>query len=152
MIEIRKADLSDAAVQALLADHHAMMRAISPPDTCHVLAPEELADAALTLWSAWDGDELLGCGGLKALAPDHGEIKSMRARDAHRGRGVGQAILAQIEDEARARGYRRLSLETGNSGDFAPALGLYRRNGFIDGAPFAGYAPTPFTIFLHKEL
>ena len=46
-----------------------------------------------------------------------------------RGRGLGQLVLAMIEDEARGRGLTRLFLEV-NHGN--RALSLYRRAGFID--------------------
>ncbi|MFN9772167.1 MAG: GNAT family N-acetyltransferase [Burkholderiales bacterium] len=57
---------------------------------------------------------LLGCGALKELDDArHGEVKSMRTPRSLRRRGAGRAVLAHILDEARRRGYTRLSLETG---------------------------------------
>jgi GNAT superfamily N-acetyltransferase len=46
----------------------------------------------------------------------------------HRGRGIGGALLEEIRDVARSRGYEVLSLsvEHGN-----PALRLYERSGFV---------------------
>ena len=46
----------------------------------------------------------------------------------HRGRGMGGALLREIWDVARSRGYGALSLsvELGN-----PALRLYERSGFV---------------------
>ena len=60
-----------------------------------------------------DFGELLGVGALKELAHDHGEVKSMRTAPAALGKGVGRAMLRHIVAEAEARGYKRLSLETG---------------------------------------
>ena len=54
----------------------------------------------------------MGCAALRELAPDKAELKSMRTVPSARGRGVGTALLRQVLDEARARGYRRVSLET----------------------------------------
>src|SRR2546428_345267 len=127
------------------------MRETSPPEACHVLPIDGLRHPAVTLWSARDG-ELLGVGALKELASDHGEIKSMRTAPAALGRGVGRKILHHIVAEARSRGYRRLSLETGSTEPFAAALRLYESEGFVPCGPFAEYQDTPFTLFFTREL
>jgi putative acetyltransferase len=145
-------ELDSDDVRALLALHFASMRSHSPPDACHVLAIDRLRSPDLTLWSLREDGRLLGIGALKEQAPDHGEIKSMRtARDAL-GRGVGTAILERILNEARRRGYKRLSLETGSTEPFAAALRLYEREGFVPCGAFGGYAETPFTRFFTREL
>jgi putative acetyltransferase len=149
---ILPADLDDARVRELLALHFAAMRGQSPADACHVLDLDGLRAPDIALFALWEGERLLGLGALKALGDAAGEIKSMRtAPDALR-QGVAAALLAHLAAEARARGYRRLSLETGTGPDFAAALALYRRRGFVDGPPFGGYAPTAFTTFLHLDL
>jgi putative acetyltransferase len=145
-------DLDSADVQTLLDFHFAQMRETSPPDACHVLPIEGLRDPAVTLWSARDDGELLGVGALKELAPDRGEIKSMRTAPSALGRGVGRNILHHIVAEARSRGYRRLSLETGSTESFAAALRLYESEGFVPCGPFGEYQDTPFTRFFTREL
>ena len=145
-------DLNSADVQALLAYHFHEMRETSPPEACHVLPIDGLRDPAVTLWSARDEGELVGVGALKALAPDHGEIKSMRTAPAALGRGVGRAVLHQLVAEARSRGYKRLSLETGSTEPFGAALRLYESEGFVPCSPFADYVDTPFTRFFTREL
>jgi len=146
------ANFDDAQVRDLLALHFAAMRGQSPADACHVLDLGGLQGPNIALCALWDEDRLLGLGGLKALDAATGEIKSMRTAPEALGRGVGARILEHLIGEARARGYRRLSLETGSGPDFAAALALYRRRGFVDGPSFGGYAPTPFTTFLHLDL
>ena len=76
----------------------------------------------------------------------------MRTHPDHLRQGVGAAILEHIIAEARARGFRRLSLETGQGPAFEPALALYRRRGFVDGEAFADYVRSPFNQFLHLAL
>ena len=73
----------------------------------------------------------------------------MRTHPDHLRQGVGAAILEHIITEARAQGFRRLSLETGQGPAFEPALALYRRRGFVDGEAFADYVRSPFNQFLH---
>ena len=50
----------------------------------------KLRDPAVTLWTAWDGDELLGMGALKQLDDRHGEIKSMRTAPGAAASGVAR--------------------------------------------------------------
>ena len=88
----------------------------------------------------------------KELAPDHGEIKSMRTAPYALGRGVGRALLNHIMAEARTRGYSRLSLETGSTEPFAAALRLYEREGFSRCPPFGEYSDTQFTRFFTRQL
>jgi putative acetyltransferase len=145
-------DLDSPDVGALLDFHCAEMRAISPPDACHVLPAIGLRDPAVTFWSAREEGELVGVGALKELALDHGEVKSMRTSPGAVGRGVGRAILRHIVTEARARGYRRLSLETGNTEPFAPALRLYESEGFQEWGPFGDYHDIPFSSFFSRRL
>jgi putative acetyltransferase len=145
-------DLDSADVQALLALHFEQMRATSPPEACHVLPADGLRDPAVTFWSARENGDLLCVGALKELAPDHGEIKSMRTVPAALGRGAGRALLNHIVAEARIRGYSRLSLETGSTPLFAAALALYESEGFVPCGPFADYQGTPFTRFYTRQL
>ncbi|MFD3745099.1 GNAT family N-acetyltransferase [Nocardia sp. NPDC058633] len=145
-------DLSGAEVRALLAAHHAEMADTSPAESMHALDLTALRDPAVTVWSAWSGDDLVGCAALKELDAGHAEIKSMRTAEGHTGRGVAAAVLAHLVAVARARGYRRLSLETGAEDYFAPARRLYLRYGFTECAPFATYTPDPLSRFFTLAL
>ncbi len=153
-MDIRRDDLSDARIVALLRAHRADLARHSPPESVHAIDVDvaALRAAPITFWSVWDGERLAGCGALKALEPDHGEIKSMRTVDAYRRRGVAARLLEHLLAEARERGYRRLSLETGSGPAFAPAHALYLRFGFADCAPFGEYAPDPYSRFLTLAL
>ena len=117
-----------------------------------MLALDGLREAAVTFWSMREDGQLLAVGALKELEPSHGEVKSMRTAPEALGRGVGGAMLDHIVAEARRRGYRRLSLETGSTDPFAAALRLYQREGFVPCGPFGGYPDTPFTRFFTKDL
>lgn len=144
-------ELGTGDVRALLAHHFAEMTAGTPPSACHVMPADALADRSIRFFTVRDDDgSLLGCGALKRLASDHGEIKSMRTADAALGRGVGGAMLDHLITEARAQGMTRLSLETGNS--FAAANRLYQREGFERCGPFGGYRPTDFTTFYTRTI
>lgn len=139
-------------VQALLDFHFAEMRAVSPEDACHVLPLKDLRSAAIDFWAARENGALRGVGALKELDETHGEIKSMRTAPDALGRGVGTAVLDHLISEARRKGFRKLSLETGGSELYAPAIQIYQRAGFTPCGPFASYLPTPFTRFFSCEL
>ncbi len=151
-LTIRVDDLDGPEIHALLAEHLRNMHRISPSGSVHALDLDGLRDPRITFWSAWSGDALLGCGALKRLDADHGEIKSMRTAEAWRRSGVGRAMLAHIVDEARHRGYRRLSLETGSQPEFAAAHRLYADFGFVSCPPFADYRPDPHSVFMTLDL
>jgi putative acetyltransferase len=149
---IRIDDLRGPEIAELLATHVAFCRATSPPESTHVLDLDALRSPGITFWSTWEGANLLGCAALKELDRLHGEVKSMHTAARHRGRGVGLALLERIAGEARSRGYRRLSLETGSMEAFASARSLYARFGFVICPPFAEYRLDPNSVFMTLEL
>jgi amino-acid N-acetyltransferase len=51
---------------------------------------------------------LIGCGALHVMWEDLGEIRTLAVADAWRGRGVGHALLAKLEDAAQGIGLTRL--------------------------------------------
>jgi putative acetyltransferase len=151
-LDIRIDDLSGPEIHALLEEHLASMHLQSPPESVHALPIEGLRKPEITFWTAWEEGELLGCGALKELDREHAEIKSMRTSSRHLRKGVAKAILHFIIDEARHRGYRRLSLETGSMEAFEPARQLYARAGFVFCEPFAEYWDDPNSVFMTKKL
>ncbi len=152
MLDIRVDDLSGAPVRALLALHLSGMRANSPADYVFALDLSGLQVPEVTVWSAWIDGELASIGALKALGGGAAEIKSMRTHPDHLRKGAAKAMLAHIVGQARLRGVRRLSLETGRGPSFEPALALYRGYGFADGAAFSDYRANDFSQFLHLDL
>ena len=142
-MQIRRDDLSDTRVHALLREHLEDMQRWSPPESIHALDLTALRAADIRFWTLWDGEDLLGCGALRELDAAHGEIKSMRTANAHRRRGVARAMLDHLLAQALALGYTRLSLETGSMATFEPARALYARAGFQPCPPFADYCPDP---------
>jgi len=144
-------DIDDPArddVYALLDEHLRHMRELSPPESVHALDVSGLKSAGITFWSVRDGGVLVGCGALKELGPEHGEIKSMRTPGALRRRGAGRAVLNHILAEAGRRGYRRLSLETGSAQAFHAARRLYESVGFEPCGPFGDYSLDPHSVFM----
>lgn len=149
---IREDDLTGDAVAALLTLHLQEMHAWSPACSVHAMPIERLRADEVTFYSVWDGESLAACGAIKQLNETHGELKSMRADPAFRGRGAGKAMLHHLIAVARERGYERLSLETGRPEPFLPARRLYESHGFVECPPFADYREDPFSICMTLEL
>jgi putative acetyltransferase len=74
----------------------------------------------------------------------------MFVADAARGQGVGAALLAHLEEEARKRSLPILRLETGNT--LYAAHRLYQRHGFALRGPFGDYTDSPASLFMEKPL
>lgn len=151
-MDIKLDDLRGPEIRALLEEHLQSMRSISPPESCHVLDLDSLRQPGIAFWTVWQGPELMGCGALKELDAHHGEVKSMRTAAAHLRRGVAQAVVTHLINEARTRNYNRLSLETGSHPVFEPARRLYERSGFKRCPPFGSYVEDPHSVFMTKLL
>ncbi|WP_291140189.1 GNAT family N-acetyltransferase [Hydrogenophaga sp.] len=151
-LNIRPDDLHGLEIQTLLQEHLSHMRAISPPDSVHALDLARLRRPDIRFWTAWNGNDLLGCGALKRLGEHDGEIKSMRTAARHQRRGVGRAVLSHIVAHAQADGVQRLWLETGSTDHFAPARRLYAEYGFQPCGPFADYREDPHSAFMRLDL
>ena len=145
-------DLSGAPTRALIARHLSGMHANSPPESVHAFDVDRLRQPGVTFWSVWVGKEIAGCGALKVLDSDRGELKSMRVADAYLGQGIGRAMLQHLTAEAHARGLRSLWIETGSAPAFVPALRLYESAGFLRCGPFGDYREDPFSIFMTREI
>lgn len=151
-VRIEVDDLSRPEIHALLSEHLLDMHTLGPPESVHALDLDALRRPEITFFSAWEASQLLGCGALKELSPEHGEIKSMRTPAALRGRGTAKAILSHILVTARARGYERISLESGSGPAFVPAHRLYQSAGFVFCGPLANYLADPHSIFMTLRL
>jgi len=145
-------DLRGGPIIELLQEHLRSLAGVTAPESRHALNLEQLRRPEVTFWSVWDGDEIAGCGALKELDAAHGEIKSMRTAAAFLRRGVASLLLQHIIGEARRRGYRRLSLETGATAWFEPAHRLYRKEGFTPCGPFGDYVDDPNSVFMCMDL
>ena len=151
-MDIKIDDLNGSEVAKLIMEHLDSMRLSSPSESIHALNLEQLQKQDITFWSAWEGNELVGCGALKEIDDQHGEIKSMRTSSLHLRKGVAKQLLHHIIEEAKRRGYQQLSLETGSVDSFEPARRLYASFGFTFCNPFSDYIEDPNSVFMQKEL
>src|SRR2546423_1485680 len=101
------------------------------------VAPGEEATAAFVV--ARVGGQPAGCGALKTLERDVGEIARVWVDRPHRGLGLGPRIIAALEEQARRLGHERMRLDTNRALDEAQAM--YRANGY---AEIARYNDNPY--------
>lgn len=152
MIEIRPGAFDDQRILGLLRHHFAKCHEITPPGSAHVFDISRLAHPSIDFFAAFDDEVLLGVGAVKYFDDASGEVKSMHTSEAARRRGIGAAILRHIMAAARAKGAKRLNLETGSFGYFEPAVALYKAHGFTACPPFGDYKPDPNSLFLTLDL
>jgi len=179
-LEISRADLADPHLHTFLAAHLADMAPTAPPESQHALDLDGLSRQGVRVWVARLDGVLVGTGALadlpaesaderdgrddrssrggsghdghRARESSHAELKSMRTDPARRGEGIASQMLAHLVEDARSRGVRRISLETGSMEFFAPARRFYAAAGFVECPPFGSYVDDPHSVFMTLEL
>ena len=139
-------------IREVLERHLAFAHEVTPADHVHALDADGLTDPAVTFFAARRGRMIVGVGAIRELASDHAELKSMHTVEAVRGQGVGRAVLEHLLAVARARGYTRVSLETGTMSAFAAARSMYRSAGFEPCEPYGAYTENPHSVCMSMEL
>jgi DNA-binding MarR family transcriptional regulator/GNAT superfamily N-acetyltransferase len=97
-------------------------------------SPEELAPPAGYCVVARLRGLPIGCGALKLHGAAPAELKRMWVDPGSRGLGVGRRLLECLEALSRENAVTVLRLETNRA--LGEAIGLYRRAGFAEVAPF----------------
>lgn len=140
-------------VRALVAALNEWALAQTPREFCHHMSVEQMAQPDTTVFIARDDGAAIGMGALRRHLDGVGEVKRMFTTPEARGRGVGKAIVAEIEKLARREGLRRLVLETGAVISFKPAWSVYEERGFSRCGAVLDYAVnTEHNIFYEKVL
>ncbi len=149
MIIVERNSPHHPGATALLEQSHALMRSLFPPEENFFLNFDELAVPEVHFFTAREGESIIGTGALK-IFDDYGEIKSMFVAEEARGKGVADAILRQIEDQAREEQLPVIRLETGDA--LVAALKLYVRNGYKTCEAFGQYMDATRSVFMEKPL
>jgi ribosomal protein S18 acetylase RimI-like enzyme len=152
-VTVARADIHSPGARALIEALNAELLSRYPepgtPDHFELDADEVALGRGAFLIASRAG-EPVGCGAVRRIEPGTGEIKRMYVSLAGRGLGVGRAVLAALEVEARALGLERLVLETGVRQP--EALALYERAGFSRIGRFGDYEDHALSIFMGKAL
>ncbi len=137
-------------VRTLVAELNAVLLELTPPEHCHHLTVEQMAGVDTTVFVAREDGTAVACGALKRHGGGIGEVKRMYTRPSHRGRRIGEQIVARIEAMARAEGLKRLVLETGDR--HHAAWKVYERSGFVRCGPVLDYPDVKWSVFYGKAL
>jgi putative acetyltransferase len=151
-VTIERADFSESLLAAFLQAHLDELEPTAPPESRHALDLARLQAPGVRLWVARDETGLVGTAALAALEAGHEELKSMRTDPARRRTGVGARLLDHLLHDARSRGVRRISLETGSTEFFGPARAMYAAAGFVPCGPFGSYTEDHHSIYLSRLL
>jgi GNAT superfamily N-acetyltransferase len=107
---------------------------------------EELKAPHGAFFVAWMGGRPVGCGAVRKLDEETGEVKRMWIDPSARGRGVGKGLLLALENEARNLGCRCVRLDT--SSYLTEAEALYRSSGYEE---IAAYNDNPYAAFWFEK-
>jgi len=139
-------------VQALLERHIALAYELTPPEDVFALDVDGLVDPAVTFFTARIDGSLVGMGAIKELDPTLGELKSMHTVEGVRRQGIGKALVEHLLGVAATRKYQRVSIETGNTDDYAAARSMYAKAGFVPCPPFGDYVNSGTSFCMTIEL
>ncbi|MEU3269673.1 GNAT family N-acetyltransferase [Saccharomonospora sp. NPDC006951] len=143
-IDIRPAEPGSVAAQRILRSYFDDIgsryngRPVSEAETEAAMLEEpsdDLVPPHGLLLLAFDGDEVLGCAGLRLLGDGIGELTRVYVGGKARGRGLGGYLLREAEHQARLRGVTLLRLDTRS--DLVEARGLYAKHGYAEVEPFS---------------
>ncbi len=137
-------------VRTLIADLNAYLLSLTPPEGCHHLTVEQMAEPDTTVFVARENGKAIACGALKRHAEGIGEVKRMWTNPAYQGRGIGGRVLDEVMTLAKQEGLTKLVLETGDR--HPAAWRIYERAGFRRCGPVLDYPDVHWSVFYEKEL
>lgn len=104
-----------------------------------------------TLLAVLDG-EVVGGGAWRRTSDTICEMKRVFVVDKAKGRGVGRQLVEALIASARADGFSRMQLDTGNR--LTEAITMYSSMGFEACPPYSTYPEKlmPFLVFMEKRI
>ena len=144
-LDIRRSSLTSPEAAALIAELNAELSAAFPePGANHFsLSGDQVEPGGGAFVIAYLDEVAVGCVAVRRIDGTTAELKRMYVNPSVRGRGIGRALVAALEQEARLLGVTRVVLETGTR--LAPAIGLYESMGYTRIPLFGEYLSSPDT-------
>lgn len=151
-VEIRDADPEDAAALACLSAYYKILLDTFPFITPDMLPlpltdPEKYRPPQGAFFIAWSDDLPIGCVSLRPLEPGVAEVKRLWVDTIARGQGLARRLMRTVESRARDMGFTQMRLDSHT--DLAPAIALYRADGWVEATPYTGF---PANIWMAKRL
>ena len=148
IITPERPDTIDA--RALIAELEAQLDPFYPRESRHGYSVEKLIADDVAFFLIRENGTPTGCGGLKLIGTEYGEVKRMYVRPQFRGLGLAKLMLNHLVGYAQSQGIGLLRLETGVHQH--AAIGLYERIGFQRIPPFGEYKDDPLSRFYEKRI
>jgi GNAT superfamily N-acetyltransferase len=136
VVTFREASVDDPAAHALIAEYFGLRADTFPSGDYSPVFPKAanfLPPAGVFLVVVEDGEDI-GCGGIKRLTPTRYEIKHLWIQPRMQGRGLGRALLNELERRASDFGATEVVLDTNAS--LVAAGSMYRSGGYEEIAPY----------------
>jgi GNAT superfamily N-acetyltransferase len=146
IITQERPDTPDAI--SLINELQTHLESFYPPESRQGCSVEKLLAEAVAFFVLRSDGLPAGCGGIKLVGGEYGEIKRMYVRPAFRGLGFGKLMIDQLAEYARSHDITLLRLETGIYQ--REAIGLYERLGFVRIPPFGPYTNDPLSLCYEK--
>lgn len=150
MITLKPISPYDTDVQALIEALDAYQSSLYPAESNHLDGLDELTKDNVLFLGAYDNSRLLGCGAVKIMDQQYGEIKRMFVVPEGRGRSIARKLVSRLEAHLVEQGIRLARLETGIHQH--AAIALYEKCGYRQREPFGAYQEDPLSLFMEKRL
>ena len=127
----------------------------SPSEGVLEFCPHDATPRDYEFTGAFDGKQLLGyaCAGPTPATDGTYDLYWLAVDPAVQGKGVGRAIVRDVERQLRERGARMLLVETSSRPDYSKTRAFYARCGYIEAARIRDfYAPADDRIMLNTRL
>lgn len=153
-LEIRLVPQATEEIRILIGELNDELEALYTPEQRHGLALDAIFQPHIRFFVARRNGQPAGCGGV-AFLDGFAEVKRLYVREALRGQGIADAIMAHLAVETVASGRTLLRLETGSHS--LAAIRFYDRLGFRYCDAFAPYAAMPpasiiTSVFMEKTV
>ncbi len=149
MLRLTRTDSDNADFRSLVALLDEYLRVLDGEDNVFYAQLNKI-DRLRHVVVAYFDDEPVGCGAFRESSLDAVEIKRMYVRPTHRGQGVAQAVLAELERWAQESAYATAVLETGKRQP--EAIRLYEKSGYARTANYGQYAGVENSVCMRKEI
>jgi len=129
-LQVARADPDAADARRLLEAYCLELRDRVAPARVDIVSvwPDDFRAPGAAVVLGWLDGPAVGCAGLRPLGEGVLELKHFFLAPEVRGRGLGRAFLAGVEEAARAQGARRIVLDT--AAQLKEAAALYRSAGY----------------------
>jgi putative acetyltransferase len=134
----------------LFSASDALMGALYPAESNHVVGLEAFTGDEALLIGAFVSEKPVGCVGWVMTSPGEAEVKRLFVDEHHRSAGLGRALMEALHDRAQSAGIAILRLETGIHQ--VASLNLYRSLGYVEIDPFGDYVSDPLSVFMEIVL